>query len=142
MSPESSDIKKRLKDKYKQTFQELFQSDKNSVFSRSYKYVNLAQRRNIVIGEMKYSERTFTCLTRKGKSEEFLHYFVTEKEFNVNKAPGEEPLAGRFIFSYNQENPPKLIIRAFAEESGKTYTDSTYYLLKKVFHSRSKEIKL
>jgi hypothetical protein len=79
------------------------------------------------------NEYVFSCFTRDRQIGEVREYFVSQ-EYNLTETmPNSSPLAGRFVFCYDEEN--ELSLNALAEEAaiGSTFVDKTrvaelYYL--------------
>jgi hypothetical protein len=158
-NPNENEIKKQLKNKRKYIFDDIFVYEKTSIFTGRDRYKNDSKPAEIVVEEETYRLRAFTCLVRNEKSPtaRMEQYLVSLDKFNVNEAPGEEPIVGRFVFRYSDEDftdenrsekksvsertgelTRTLILLAFAEEPARVYTDSTYYHLKRAFYPQSK----
>lgn len=110
-----------LNDSEEEIFNAIFvERDRSSWISNSeddfeFVYENAYKLLPVHIGDEKVNEFLFRCFVRDLNTQKIKQYFVSE-EYDVNLVDiVYSPIAGRFIFSYDQDN--RLRLRALAEES-------------------------
>lgn len=120
------DTRLELKNEYPDAFKFIYKEYKTFCISfngnscYSYRYENNYRMLPVSVGALHRDEYVFMCLTRDRRSRKIKQYYVSE-EYDVSVL-GTYPMAGRFIFAYNNDRTNStlnnvLTLRGMAEES-------------------------
>lgn len=112
--------REEIKNEYRYVFDVIFEerddTSRLQFWSDNYEYVNAYQ--DVVLDLTPTKEYVFICPVRDRQSRKIKFYFVTQ-EYNVTSFPMyANPIAGRFIFDFDEQGADvEVQLRAMAEES-------------------------